>query len=323
MYTIKQIPEDFIVKEVSNVELGKVGQFTYFILKKKNYNTVTALQRIAERLRIPVKRFGFAGNKDKVALTEQLVSVKDIPKDLLGKIKLKDIEIEVVGFGNKPISLGNLFGNNFEITVRNLIKEDLDMLDIKLKKEMKIPNYFGKQRFSKNNSKIGRAIVKRDFKLAVELMLENDGDYEKEVADYLKIHENDYVGALRKVNKKILKLFVSAYQSEMFNQTLTKYGGEDKKIPVVGFGTELEDYDSKDIIEEIMEKEKVGIRDFVIREFPELSSEGTERKRLMSITNLQLKQVGEDTMNKKYKVILTFTLGPGSYATEVLRNIFS
>jgi tRNA pseudouridine13 synthase len=323
MYTIKQIPEDFIVKEVSNVEFGKVGQFTYFILKKKNYNTVTALQRIAERLRIPVKRFGFAGNKDKVALTEQMVSVKDIPKDLLEQIKLKDIEIEVVGFGNKPISLGNLFGNSFEITVRNLIKEELDLLDIKLKKEMKILNSFGEQRFSRNNSEVGKAIVKRDFKQAVELMLENDGDYEKEVANYLKIHENDFVGALRKVNKKILKLFVSAYQSKIFNQTLIKYSGEDEKIPVVGFGTELDDYDSKEIIEEIMKKENIGLRDFVIREFPELSSEGTERKKIMSITNLQLKQVGKDILNQKYKAVLTFILGPGNYATEVLRNIFS
>ena len=107
MYTIKESPKDFLVKERISLQLDG-GHYAIFKLKKTNYNTLTAIAHIAAALQIPSKTFGFAGNKDKKAITEQFCSVKDVSKDRLEKITLRDIEIEFIGNSSKPISLGDL-----------------------------------------------------------------------------------------------------------------------------------------------------------------------------------------------------------------------
>ena len=77
---IKENPEDFVVKEISNVKLDK-GDYSIFRLKKKNYTTERAVQTIANALKIDRKRIGYAGNKDKVAVTEQNISIKHANKE--------------------------------------------------------------------------------------------------------------------------------------------------------------------------------------------------------------------------------------------------
>ena len=110
MYKIKQFPEDFIVKEISNVELEDKGNYSYFLLKKTNYSTVRAIEHIAKALRKKPKNIGFAGNKDKNAVTEQFVSFFKINENKIKNLKLKDIELKFIGKGNEPISLGDLEG---------------------------------------------------------------------------------------------------------------------------------------------------------------------------------------------------------------------
>ena len=82
MYHIKQKPEDFIVKEIPDYESDENGNYAYFWLTKKNFTTVEAIRRIANKLDILLKRIGFAGSKDKIALTKQVISIKDIKKEL-------------------------------------------------------------------------------------------------------------------------------------------------------------------------------------------------------------------------------------------------
>ena len=125
MYKLKQIPEDFIVNEISNFEVKGKGNYSYYILRKKNYSTLRAAEHIAEKIGIPLKWIGFAGNKDKAAITSQLISIKNKKAD---GISLKDIELNYLGSGDEPISLGDLEGNRFEITIRNLDDSDTEKL---------------------------------------------------------------------------------------------------------------------------------------------------------------------------------------------------
>ena len=82
MYTLKKQPEDFNVREVMDLKLSPQGQYSYYLLKKRNYTTERAVQRVSEMLHIPRKIINFAGNKDKVAVTEQYISInKDIKKE--------------------------------------------------------------------------------------------------------------------------------------------------------------------------------------------------------------------------------------------------
>ncbi len=90
MYKIKQSPEDFFVREISTVEIEEEGSYSYFLLRKTNYTTLRALQHIAKALNTQLKNMGFAGSKDKNAVTEQVVSAKNIGKEKLERVKLKD-----------------------------------------------------------------------------------------------------------------------------------------------------------------------------------------------------------------------------------------
>ncbi|MFC1686726.1 tRNA pseudouridine(13) synthase TruD, partial [Nanoarchaeota archaeon] len=160
MYQIKQIPEDFVVKEISNVKikdsLKDKGIYAYFKLTKKERNTIDAIKLISRKLGIPEKDIGFAGSKDRNAITEQMISIKEVKsknyKEKASKLELKDITLEFISYGENPICLGDLQGNYFEIVIRNL---DASIL----KEKAKIINYFDEQRFGKNNIKVGRNII--------------------------------------------------------------------------------------------------------------------------------------------------------------------
>jgi tRNA(Glu) U13 pseudouridine synthase TruD len=50
MYRIKQLPEDFIVRELMELRLEDAGRYSYYLLKKTGSNTVDAVGRVAKRL---------------------------------------------------------------------------------------------------------------------------------------------------------------------------------------------------------------------------------------------------------------------------------
>jgi len=201
MYRIKQVPEDFVVKEISNIELRKKGDYSYFLLKKRDYTTQKAVEEFAKNADIRLDNISYAGTKDKHALTEQLISVW-YGNPALENIALKDIQLKFLGKGYLKINTGDLIGNEFLITVRNLedediisfanklfeeeVREDFELDDVKRKmlisdveeafrkKRFFVPNYFDEQRFSKNNCMIGKFIISKKFEDAVELILNFD-----------------------------------------------------------------------------------------------------------------------------------------------------
>src|SRR3989344_3550916 len=160
MYQLKQIPEDFVVTEVTSIVPQTQGKYLYFILRKRDRNTLDALTQIARVLGVREKDIGFAGSKDKQAVTEQLISIQGVVKERVLTIKLRDSSLEFLGYGSEPISLGDLQGNKFEIIVRNLEQ-------VEIKPVAYVENYFDEQRFSKNNAEIGKYLVLKKFKEAV------------------------------------------------------------------------------------------------------------------------------------------------------------
>ena len=133
---------------------------------------------MAKQLRKPVKHIGYAGLKDKEAVTEQFVSIYKGTQRQIEKLDLKDIELVFKGYADERINLGSHEGNHFVITVRNLTNEKIN--------KKPIPNYFDEQRFSTDNVTIGRAIVKKDFKKAIELILVDERDYKQAIEDWLE-----------------------------------------------------------------------------------------------------------------------------------------
>lgn len=251
MYEIKKIADDFKVEEILDLDINK-GDHVYFLLEKKNWTTLKALQFIARKLHISAKRFHVAGMKDRRAVTTQYVSAYNIKRKNLEMINLKDIKIKVLGYGNKQIALGSLKENKFTIVVRNLGKE------VSIYKKQVVPNYFDEQRFGgyrPNMHKVGKLILQNKFEDAVKTYLcypfENETDdykkarhfikenwgkwiecrkqlpkpfiHERQVVHYLTKNSKDFSGALKALPKQLTTMFVQAYQAKLWNDLVSKY----------------------------------------------------------------------------------------------------
>lgn len=313
MYKIKHLPEDFIVREIAEHKFDENGRFSYYLLKKRDYSTVRAIEVISEKLGVNRKFVNFAGNKDKIAVTEQYISIQGGPKT---NFTISDIELKYIGRGQERINLGGLLGNHFEIIVRNL--SDKEILSIK-KGTTEIPNYFDDQRFGKNkdNHVVGKHILKRQFKLACEHIHETE--------EWLIKKPNDYIGALRSIDKSILRMYIHSYQSYLWNKMAGSMAKnkENIKIPLLGFGTEISGKQLTKTSEKLLNEEKITQREFILREMPELTSEGGERDLFIEMKNLNIGKPEPDELNYGFKkVLLSFDLAKGSYATVVVKFLF-
>lgn len=312
MYVLKQKPGDFVVEEITNVKPQNKGRFVYFWMKKQNLNTLQAIEYIAKALHINPKFINFAGTKDKVAVTTQLISIKGKTRAQIEKLQFKEISLNFFGYKDEQLHLGELVGNRFKIVLREVEGK------IPLKK--RFVNYFGEQRLSKYNAIIGKAIIKKDFNVAIDIIGKSNSFYFRKIKKHLDQKPNDYITALKLLPKKLLKLFISSYQSHMWNETVRLYLQKNKPkenidVPMIGFGLEVCDLKLKKIISKIMKIEEISFRDFLIRALPDLSVEGDMRALYMDIKDFKIARKGK-------QAVVTFTLGKGSYATEVVRQLF-
>ena len=266
---LRTTPEDFVVREVSNYPPKKEkGRFTIADVTVTNWETNHLVRDMSNWLHISRQRIGFAGTKDKRARTTRLMSFYNIPMAELSKVKLKDVEIEDIYVSDRPIKIGNLIGNRFEIIVRNIdnkIKSN-SIKDIAsaIEKYGGFPNFYGIQRFGivrPITHIVGKYIVNDDFENAVMSYVANpmDGEdkesyelrkqldkthdfakalksypnklnFEKAMLNKLVVDQKDFVGALKELPKNLLTMFVYAYQSYLFNRILSERIR--KKIPL-------------------------------------------------------------------------------------------
>ncbi|MGB9719627.1 MAG: tRNA pseudouridine(13) synthase TruD [Candidatus Anstonellales archaeon] len=262
---IKSFPEDFIVEEIlpngTVLEIDKevhfpdnTEKFLHFVLQKRNWTTERAIRVVASELKISHKRFNYAGNKDRIAVTTQRVSAFALKKENL-LFKIPGIKINGAWYENEKIKLGSLLGNRFKIKIRNA-KNTKNIGKIYSELKGKFPNYFGGQRFGsnrRNTYKIGLAILKNRFDEAASIFLTDvEGEenekareartrlkeeqnfskalwyfpkhlhLEKKLLEHLAVHPNDFVNAFRKIPRFTLLLFVHAFQSHLFNLELSE-----------------------------------------------------------------------------------------------------
>jgi tRNA pseudouridine13 synthase len=334
-YHIKQLPEDFLVEEIPEAIPGKEGLYSYFLMEKKNCNTLAAIKAISRKLGINLKRIGWAGNKDKNAVTRQLISVQNADSAAIRKLFLENIGLSYIGKGSQRIYLGNLLGNKFTITIRNLGSIDYEKImqncETLKQNDFLVPNYFDEQRFGMQNLEIGKALLSRDFKLASEKIYRNN--------------TGNAIEALRKVHSSVLAMFMHAYQSLLFNEMLSEYIKsrcssfaispysqgifyfprkkiENAKIPLVGFGTELADSKISEVATAVMKKHSITQRDFIIKQLPALTIEGDLRDAFTEVRNLEVSRPEDDELNNGMKkCTVNFSLGKGSYATIVVKAL--
>lgn len=195
--TIKVTPEDFVVDEVPAYLPSGEGQHLYLWIEKRQLTTNDVARMLARCLGVNERDIGYAGQKDRHALTRQWFSVVT-NKD---EVRLDDDRAQVVTasrHGNK-LRLGHSKGNRFTIVVRGVepaAEQRAHAIFTRLG-ATGLPNFFGPQRFGRNhdNAALGAAL----------LGLGDHPDTKRAARD-----------------RHTRRLALSALQSELFNRCLTE-----------------------------------------------------------------------------------------------------
>lgn len=184
---IRQSNEDFFVDEVPLQLPSGEGPNTWIHIEKNGRTTLDVVLDIARALHISRKRTGFAGMKDRSAITRQWLCISNItPQELpdFNKI-LYNVNILEITQNQKKLRMGQLKGNKFKINIRNTndpindkkyAEEVLESL-----KNTGVPNYYGYQRFGEVRSTthlVGKCLVEGDIKKAVDTYIGNPNEEE-------------------------------------------------------------------------------------------------------------------------------------------------
>ncbi|MBO5118595.1 tRNA pseudouridine(13) synthase TruD [Methanocorpusculum sp.] len=385
---LRAVPEDFIVEELP-ITFTNTGPYTICRLTKKSWEHQHAVREITNRLHISPKRFGWAGTKDRNAVTTQYVSLYDVQKEQIEALAIKDIEITPVATHQFSLGLGNLEGNRFRLTLRGCEEDGLAEKTAEITAAVKtgIPNYFGLQRFGALKPithRMGYHILRGEYKEAVDLYVgdafpyESDeikkararfretGDakealhdlpvhlsYERIMLDSLMKKREDFGAALQSLPPKLLSMFVSAYQSWLFNMAVSARCGEETPLNEPRIGEHLifangrvDRVTEKNLptarqhmkrgrcfvvgwmpgktlpvaagpLEEemfaLMEKDGIAMQDFDLAAAFVKTNYDGFHRRISLEADVAAEVLGTD-------VVLSFTLPPGHYATTVARE---
>tara|TARA_S200000501_G_scaffold108823_1_gene102109 strand:- start:2877 stop:4169 length:1293 start_codon:yes stop_codon:yes gene_type:complete len=272
---LRKKSEDFNVEEVVSIpgrshwiwmQDSSNGKHQIVKIKAKNWDTHVLVKELSRRLNIGQKSIGFAGTKDKRAITIQHFSVKT-SMEKLSSVDLENIELEFLHSSVKPIRLGNLVGNKFKIRVTNSSNRN-HINDIFSELDGFFPNYFGVQRFGAVRPIthiVGEKIVQGNYEGAVldyltlgspnyaghegrEYLLETKDFtkslekfpphmlFERQLLGHLSRNKGDYTGAILQLPESLSKMLVHGYQSLIFNKVLDMRikEGMDACLPQIG-----------------------------------------------------------------------------------------
>jgi len=151
--TIRNQPADFIVRESLAFTLTGTGEHLYLLVRKTGQNTRWVAKQLARILHLPYRAIGYAGMKDRHAITEQWFSLH-LPGRAdpdIAAMAIDGVEVLEQHRHSAKLRIGALRGNRFQIVIREL-DGDLDEFERRLGtlRDGPVPNYFGAQRFGRD-----------------------------------------------------------------------------------------------------------------------------------------------------------------------------
>ncbi len=384
---IKQSPDQFVVEEIIDssldVSTNSDNEHLYplYQLKKDGIDSSHAVKEAETATGLKLKVVGL---KDARAVTTQYASVNAKQRNAKSKLVTEHCTLDLVGYTSKPIAKGKLVGNRFIIKINGFhgnVEQSIAELQAYIEKNL-VANFYGYQRFGSSRPVthlVGKEIVKRNFKEAVNLFLcysnENESEHNKEIRDLCKdasnfenvlqvmpsgmdlerlmieelVKSNDPIKAIRRLPITIRRLLVQAYQSYVFNRTLSnaikegyeialpeqndicfsimpddiqmtamnRFDGNTENlqlpaIPLAGYAFR-DDNRFSAMVKNVMEEESVSMKDFYIKELQEISVEGGFRQASMLCREFSY------SLNDSLETM--FVLNKGSYATILLREL--
>lgn len=253
---IKQLPSDFVVREVSEIKPGRVGIYAVYELAKFDIGTIEAMDIIGKSWAVSRKAISAGGLKDRHAQTAQLISIYRGPDKGLTQDRF---QLKYLGRTEHAIRPDSFDANHFTITIRDLSKADMDRITQQLDEVSRygLPNYFDEQRFGSvraGNDFTAKQLIRRDYEGALKTALtstsaadrkqvrdirtaisQNWGKWaelmellprssERSIVNYLRDHKPvNFRRAFELIDPKLALLYLHAYQSYLWNKGLTRY----------------------------------------------------------------------------------------------------
>jgi tRNA pseudouridine13 synthase len=157
----RSIPEDFIVEEINAFEAHGEGEHLLVTLQKRGLNTAFVASALAKWADINEMGIGYAGMKDRHAVTTQRFSIH-IPKKIapdFESLNIDGVKLLEWQWHHRKVPRGALAGNRFTLTLRD-IEGDKTTIESRLEKirDYGLPNYFGEQRFGRERANVGMAL---------------------------------------------------------------------------------------------------------------------------------------------------------------------
>jgi tRNA pseudouridine13 synthase len=383
---LKQSPDDFFVEELSALQPAAEGEFALYRLEKRGWTTPDALQAIRRRWKLDARRVSFGGLKDRHAHTIQHFTVWHGPQRQLSQ---QGVHVQYLGRACEPFQSVHIRANRFRLVLRDLSASEAARAQGALPTLARdgVPNYFDDQRFGSGDAGqfMAKSLVHGDFEQALRLALttpyEHDraapkrekaalkahwGDWARcrgvlppgnarSLADYLAQHPGDYRGAVARLRPELRGLYLSAYQSHLWNRMLARWLRErlrpdqlaeiELKTGELPFHIGLEDaqraqlsalelpfatargtVEPEDpgarVMQAVLEEEGLRREQLKVPGLREVFFSRGERAALCVPAELH-GEIGDDENNEgQTKLTLSFVLPRGCYATLVVKRLF-
>lgn len=246
-FRVSEIIDRSVFNDLSSTQDG-LHRYPLYILEKSNIDSNHAISQIEKRFGIALKVIGL---KDAKAKTKQYATTEQL-KNTPRVIRTDQILLTLSGFTRKPLLKASLLGNEFTIIINDNQHSDVSTFEPEIKN---IANFYGLQRFGSERAVthlVGKEIIRRNFKNAVELLLcytsEYDSKMSREIREKCRDPHNypwvlkklprgmdieyqvmsaivkgkDAISALRAIPINMRRLFVQAYQAYIFNLCLSR-----------------------------------------------------------------------------------------------------
>jgi tRNA pseudouridine13 synthase len=385
-YKLKQSPDDFQVEELTAVQPDD-GPFAFYRLRKRGWSTPDALAAVRRRWRIDLRRLSYGGLKDRHAATVQYLTIFHGPqRDLTHHA----VELRYLGQVQAAYTSQDIRANRFRIVLRHLAPTAQATLEARLGEVARqgVPNYFDDQRFGSvagpGGEFIARLLVRGQFEEALRLALtapyefdraeqkrekqllrDHWGDWQRckadlprgharSLVDYLRVHPSDFRGAVARLRPELRGLYLSAYQSHLWNRILARWLTRhvapealrlvELRLGPVPFHGAVSDSVQEDLarlvlplpaarwkpgagdaraelVTAVLAEDGLTLRDLQVRGVRELFFSRGERAALCIPAGLEV-VFGDDERHAGHlKLALAFEMPRGSYATLVVKAV--
>jgi tRNA pseudouridine13 synthase len=383
---LKQRPDDFRVEEFPTISPGTAGPFSFYRLEKRGWTTQDALAAVRRRWKVDHRRLSYGGLKDRHAHTIQFFTIRNGPE---AGLEHGTFTVTYLGRVGEPFSSDQVRANGFAITLRHLSAGALARAHAVLPEvaEVGVANYFDDQRFGSvtdGKSFVAREMVLGNFEQALRLALaapyEHDraeskrekvvlntrwGDWPgckaelprshaRSIADYLVHHPTDFRGACARLRPELQGLYLSAWQSHLWNRMLDRWLRDrlssEQVIPIRLKTGEFAmprsmpedvrpEWDSLSlplpsarlkldpnaplagVVEAVMTEEGIPLDQMRIRGLQKPFFSKGDRPAKITVSNLTWSASRDEFNRGQQKLELHFELPRGSYATMVVKRL--